>query len=326
MLVTQAIRRKAKLKRKADYRTIPDVSDAFGLPGPEDDGSVTYNGEDEDEDEGLTMNGGRLALAKTSTKGSFAQLDTPTGQHTWVFIELLTIGAVDSINVAALVLNTYGSEGRLVTVAGIITWTYILTIASLRLTLSKTQWRIPRLWNHTASLYGLLWLFSIVIFRSAIIHPPSRLAQIFVITKFALISLLFGIALTTRKGNKAVVLEWEGDIEPSREPLASLFSLATFSWVDAIVWQGYKKTFELPDVWNLIPKDKAAAVLADYRQLKKTTTLTWHLLRYFRGMLILQCTYAVFSGLLTFAPTLLLKSILEYIEDPDSAPRNVIWL
>jgi hypothetical protein len=41
---------------------------------------------------------------------------------------------------------------------------------------------------------------------------------------------------------------------------------------------------------------------------------------------MLQCAYAVFSGLFTFAPTLLLKAILEYIEDPDTAPRNVIWL
>jgi hypothetical protein len=105
-----------------------------------------------------------------------------------------------------------------------------------------------------------------------------------------------------------------------------LFSIATFGWVDAIVWQGYKKTFELQDVWNLVPKDKAAVVLADYRQLKKTTALAWHLMRYFRSSLVVQCSYAVFSGLFTFAPTLLLKAILEYIEDPETTPRNVIWL
>ncbi len=234
--------------------------------------------------------------------------------------------AVDAINIAALVLQAYGPKGGLATIAGTITWTYIFLLTALRLTLSKTRWRIPRVWNHTASLYALMWLFSLIIFRSAIIHPRSGVAQTFLISEFALTSLLFGIAITTRKGNKAVVLEWEDGVEPSREPLASLFSIATFGWVDAIVWHGYKKTFELPDVWNLMPKDNAAAVLADYRQLKKTTALTWHLMRYFRGTLMLQCAYAVFSGLFTFAPTLLLKAILEYIEDPDTAPRNVIWL
>lgn len=272
------------------------------------------------------INGGRLALAKTITKGSIAEIDSPRGQNTLVVIELLAIVAVDAINIAALVLHAYGPRGTTAAVAGIITWTYVGVLAGLRLTLSYTNWRIPRLWNHTAALYALQWIFSLVIFRSAIIHPRSRVAQALIISEFALTSLLFGIAITTRKGNKAVVLEWEGEVEPSREPLASLFSIATFAWVDAIVWQGYKKPFEMSDVWNLVPKDKAAAVLADYRQLKKTTILTWHLMRYFRTSLIIQCAYAVFSGLFTFAPTLLLKSILEYIEDPDTAPRNVIWL
>jgi ABC-type multidrug transport system fused ATPase/permease subunit len=334
LLLSQAIRRNVKLKRKSNYDPIPNASSIYGAGGTHDglddqsifshiDGSAVA---DEEDDEGLTISGGRLALAKTTTRGSVAAIDNPRGQYTLLVIELLAITAVDGINILALVLHAYGPRGTLATVAGIITWTYILVLGCLRLTLSKTRWKIPRIWNHTASLYAFLWLFSIIIFRSAIIHPRSETAQALVIGEFTLISILFGIAITTRKGNKSVVLEWEDGIEPSREPLASLFSIATFGWVDAIVWQGYKKTFELPDVWNLVPRDKAAAVLADYRQLKKTTALTWHLMRYFRGIIIVQCAYAVFSGLFTFAPTLLLKAILEYIEDPDRAPRNVIWL
>ncbi len=278
------------------------------------------------EDEGLRIGGGRLQLAKTTRRGSVAAIDAPRGQHSSNIIEILAIIGLITINVVALVTHAYGPHGTLATVAGITTWIYILILATLRLALSTTLWRIPQIWNHTAMLYAFMWLFSIIIFRSAIIHPRSKEAQILVMSEFSLTCLLFGVALTTRKGNKAVVLEWENDIEPSREPLASLFSLATFSWVDTIVWSGYKKTFEIQEVWNLMPKDKAATVLADYRQFKKTTALTWHLMHYFKGTLILQCSYAVFSGLFTFAPTLLLKAILEYIEEPDSAPRNVIWL
>lgn len=267
-----------------------------------------------------------MRLGKSTTQGSVAAIDAPAGQYVLLVVELLAIAAVDAINIVALVLGAYGPNGTLASIAGVITWTYVLVLASCRLLLSNTSYRIPRVWNHTAALYTLLWVFSIIIFRSTIIHPRSGLAQALLISEFALTSLLFGIAMTTRKGNKAVVLEWENGVEPSREPLASLFSIATFGWVDAIVWHGYINTFELPDVWNLVPKDKAANVLADYRQLVKTTALTWHLLRYFRGTLLIQCSYAVFSGLFTFAPTLLLKAILEYIEDPESAPRNVIWL
>lgn len=326
-LVLQAVRRYVALWKKPIYQSVSAEPENSGVAGTH--GGLDVAGEDtgeEEDEQDLTMERGRLTLTKTTTQGSVAAIDSPRGQYTLVVVELLAIAAVDAINIAALVLHAYGHKGTLAAASGVATWSYILVLATFRLTLSSTRWRIPRVWNHTASLYILMWLFSLVIFRSVLIHPRSRLTQILVITEFSLISFLFGIAITTRKGNKAVVLEWEGDIEPSREPLASLFSLATFSWVDAIVWHGYMKAYELSDVWNLIPKDKAASVLADYRQLKKTTSLAWHLMRYFRMQLLAQCLYAVFGGIFTFAPTLLLKAILEYIEHPDEAPRNVIWL
>jgi ABC-type multidrug transport system fused ATPase/permease subunit len=282
--------------------------------------------EDEDEDEGLIINGGRLALAKTTTKGSIATIDSPRGRNALAIIELFVIIVVDAINIAVLVLHLFGPNGVAAAIAGIVTWTYILSLASLRLVASFTKSRQSQIWNHTAFLYFFLWMFSLVIFRSAIIHPRSELTRVLLIAEFALTSFLFGIMIMTRKGNKTVKLEWEGNIEPSREPLASLFSIATFTWADPLLLKGYKRTLELPDVWNLMPKDKAAAVLADYRQLKKTTKLVWHLTRYFRTKLIIQCSYAVFSALFTFAPTLVLKAILQYLENPDEVPRNVIWL
>jgi ABC-type multidrug transport system fused ATPase/permease subunit len=151
------------------------------------------------------------------------------------------------------------------------------------------------------------------------------LSQILTIADFALSTVLAIIALTSRKGNRSVVLEFEGDLEPSKEQTASVLSLATFSWVDPIVYKGYKKTFQIEDVWNLAPKDKAARLLADYRQVKKTSALAWRLLGYFKRSLLIQAAWASFSGLLTFAPTLLLKAILEYMENPLSTPRNAAW-
>jgi ABC-type multidrug transport system fused ATPase/permease subunit len=331
VLLIQAIRRNLKLEQRAKkYKQIINGPDFVEIPrkynGTNGAHQESSTADEVEDDESLMINGGQLALAKTTTIGSIVEIDSPKGQNISVVIELLAIAAVEAINIAALILHAHGPKGTTATIAGIITWTYILILAGLRLVMGYRGWRIPRVWNHTAALYSLQWLFSLIIFRSAIIHPRSRVAQALIISEFALTSLLFGMAISTRKGNKAVVLEWEGEIEPSREPLASLFSIYTFGWVDAIVWQGYQKTFEMANVWNLVPKDKAAAVLADYRQLRKTTILIWHLMRYFRTELIIQCLYAFFEGLITFAPTLLLKSILEYIEDPDTAPRNVIWL
>jgi ABC-type multidrug transport system fused ATPase/permease subunit len=331
VLLSQALRRNARSRQKSTYTAFENDDHTVTEHNGNVDGLAHNNGTipgeiSDDEEEVLTMGGGRLALAKATTQASVAELDNPRGQYLVLIFELLAIVAVLTINIVALILQAYGSRGNLATVAGVATWSYILVLASFRLLLSNTKWRVPGVWNHTAALYTSLWLFSIIIFRSSLIHPRSGIAQALVISEFSLVTFLFAIAITTRKGNKAVVLEWEEDIEPSREPLASLFSIATFAWVDPIVWGGYKKTLELSDVWNLLPKDKAAAILADYRQLRKTSALTWHLARYFKGSLIIQCSYAVFSGLFTFAPTLLLKAILEYIEDPESTPRNVIWL
>lgn len=243
-----------------------------------------------------------------------------------VVMEEAAVLAELGLHMAMLFMGVYGRKGRIAAIAGVVVWAYIATLASLRLLFSSTsRWSFPRLWYHTAFIYGFQWCFTILVFRSALLHPRSRLQEQLTIADFALTTVLLIIALGSRKGNKAVELEYEGDIEPARETVASVFSLATFSWVDPIVWKGYRKTYELADVWNLAPKDKAAAVISNYRQVKKTSALAFHLLKYFKRGLLIQAAWAALSGFLTFAPTLLLKAILEYVEAPEFTPRNAAW-
>ena len=284
--------------------------------------------DEEDEDEDELEHNQQLALKATRSRTdvSVLTIDKPRGEVAIALVEELAVIAELGIQVAGLTLQVWGRKGTTAGIANVVVWGYIAVLTSLRLLLSSSaKLSFPKLWYHTASLYGWQWLMEILIFRSGLIHPRSKVAEALTSASFALVSLLFLIALTSRKGNKAVELEYEGDAEPSKEPLASVFSLATFSWVDSIVWKGYKKTYEMSDVWNLVPKDKAAAILADYRQLKKTNALAWHLLRYFRGQLIVQGSWAAISGAITFAPTLLLMVILQYVEDPLSTPRNAAW-
>jgi ABC-type multidrug transport system fused ATPase/permease subunit len=250
----------------------------------------------------------------------------PRGQVTVVVLEEAAVLAQLAVHVAVFFTKAWGRHGTTAAVANIAVWSYIAALASLRLLLSSTsKYSFTKLWYHTAFIYGFQWVFTVLLFRSAIIHPRSGVQQKLAIVDFALTSLLFLISLLSRKGNKTVELEYEGDIAPAREPIASVFSLATFSWVDAIVWTGYKKTYELADVWNLAPKDKAAAVITNYRQVKKTSQLAYHLLKYFKRGLLIQAGWAVISGFLTFAPTMLLKAILEYVEEPGSTPINAAW-
>ncbi|KAI0439378.1 multidrug resistance-associated protein [Xylaria telfairii] len=323
LLVAQIIHRKVKLKRHHGYDRIIEPQDHTEIPPPEDDALNT------DEDDNLSIQaggGGRLALVKTTTRGSIVQADNPPAQNLVVVIEEASICGLIGVNIVALVTETYAGRGRVAAIVGLLTWAYVLVLVTLRLFLGNTVWRVPRLWNHTATIYGLQWLFTLVLFRSVLIHASSQLTEVLIVVEFSLTTLLFAMALTTRKGNKTVLMEWEDNIEPSREPLASVFSLVTFSWIDPILWQGYKEPLEMEKVWNLIPRDKAASVLAHYRQVKKTTSLAFHLAKYFKGMLIAQCLWAVFSGMIAFAPTLLLRAILQYVETPYMAPRNVLWL
>ncbi|KAI5461683.1 hypothetical protein BGZ63DRAFT_404517 [Mariannaea sp. PMI_226] len=280
----------------------------------------------DDDDEALEINGGRLALAKTTTRGSIIQADSPPAQRFAQILEEVAICGLVAINVIALVNGVYTERGHAAAIAGLVTWVYVLILSTLRLFFGTTKWRIPHLWNHTAVIYAVNWVLLLFVLRSAIIHPASRLSQMLTIVEFSLLSLLFGMTITTRKGNKTVLLEWEDGIQPSREPLASVLSLAIFGWVDAIVWRGWKGPMEMEDVWNLLPKDKATAVISDYRQLKRTSSLAWHLLKYFKGKLLTQCFLAFVAGFFTFAPTLLLKAILEFVEKPDEAPASVLWL
>lgn len=270
----------------------------------------------------------QLALHPTVSRqtASTMTLTKPRGEVTVVVMEEMAVLAELGVHVATLFTGAYGHKGRIAAIAGIVIWAYIATLASLRLLFSSTtKLSFPRLWYHTAFIYGFQWILTILVFRSAIVHPRSPTQQRLIIADFVLNSILLIIALSSRKGNRAVELEYEGDIQPSRETTASVFSLATWSWVDSIVWTGYRKTYELCDVWNLAHKDKAAVVISQYRQVKKTSSLAFHLLKHFKRGLLIQAGWAAMSGVVAFTPTLLLKAILEYVEAPEFTPKNAAW-
>jgi hypothetical protein len=238
--------------------------------GEEDEDEDEDDDDDDDDGEWLVQNG-HLSLpgTKNQKSGSTIQIVRPRGEVALAVLEELAVVGMLAINLIALLTHAWGPNGRLAAVTGLTTWSYVFVLLSLRLMFSRsTRVSLPNLWYHTAFLYGFNFLFTAILFRSAVIHPRSRVAYNLMAAEFALIALLWVMAITMRKGGRAVALEYEGDLEPSREPLASVYSLATFGWVDAIVWKGYYKTFEMPDVWNLIPKDKAAYILQDFRQAK----------------------------------------------------------
>jgi ABC-type multidrug transport system fused ATPase/permease subunit len=289
-------------------------------------GTINGNFRDSEETDDDTEEEEYVTIHRTLTTESVVVQNQPKGELLLVIVEETAVLAQLAIHVVALAYNAWGSKGNTAAISQIAVWAYVAFLTTLRLFFSShPRLSFSRLWYHTAFLYCTLWIVAALIFRSDIIHPLNAISRDLSIANFTLTTLLAIVALNSRKGNRSVNLEYEGGLEPSKEQTASVLSLASFSWVDGIVVGGYRKTLEIKDVWNLPPRDKAASLLADYRQIKKTSILAWHLMKYFKRNLIIQAAWACLSGFLTFAPTLLLKAILEYVENPSRIPKNTAW-
>ncbi|KAJ5836890.1 hypothetical protein N7447_002916 [Penicillium robsamsonii] len=258
---------------------------------------------------------------------SQVEIDRPRGEITVVILEIAALIGQVAVYIVILSTHAWGRHGTLPAATGLVSWGYVLFLVLVRFLLSTMDLSsAPRLWTHTAILYSSQWLFNVMVFRSAIIHPLSRNALILSTVQFTLSTVLLLIALTTRRGNKPVLIEREDGLEPPTHPTASLFSLATFSWLDPLVMKGYRQPLELADVWNLTSSQKAANVLTEFRKRHMKGSLAWKLLRFFMGTILKQGAWTVFANLFVFMPSLLLKAILEYVEDPRSTTPNAAWL
>lgn len=304
--------------------------------GVSGNGSTAYNAdpdeddddEEETDDEDEPDRSQEVILQNTrSRKLSVTTIDRPKGEVLISAVEEVAVLAVLATQIATLALDAWGSSGLAASAAGVAIWSYIAALTTLRLYFSSvSRPAFAPVWHHTALLYGIQWIITAIAFRSEIIHPHSHAAMAVTSTYFAFSTVLLVIALASRKGNAPVELEYEDGMQPSPEAVASVFGHATFSWVDALLVTGWKHELEQTDLWNLLPEDKAVNVIANYRQLKKTTALAWHLLRHFRHELIIQACWSVIAGIITFVPTMLLYLILEYVEQPESVERGAAWL
>ena len=149
-----------------------------------------------------------------------------------------------------------------------------------------------------------------------------RLSELF-LTSLLLFTTIFS-------SNRPQIVEYSkdaiGDARPSKEPAASFLSLAAFAWVDSIIWNGYRNTYEASDVWDLPASDKAAKVLADFRHALLSSRLVTRLLLHHAIPLLVQGLWTVCSAVFTFAPTSMLKLILEYLEDRTKSSLNAVSL
>ncbi|KAJ2021922.1 Transporter of the ATP-binding cassette (ABC), partial [Coemansia sp. S85] len=122
-----------------------------------------------------------------------------------------------------------------------------------------------------------------------------------------------------------------GTNPPAPEKTASIAQLLFFSWMDPMIWLGYKRSLEPNDLYDLMPEDNSAHVCAHWRRDSRTyarlhgrdnRSLTRRLFWFFRYRLALQCVWTLGFIVFIFSGPFLLKRILAYMEDPSIYTRE----
>ncbi|KAK6541507.1 hypothetical protein TWF694_007315 [Orbilia ellipsospora] len=315
-------------RRRPSYRDEID-SDSSSSSDASDSSEELLGSDSENEFEGDTED--HLALTRTMSRASVQEtkIDRPVGEVWWVALEEIAVMAQVGLHMTTFLNPTTDNWrfGKLPALVGVIVWGYTLILTTLRVTMPRAKrYPLPALWDHTAAIYLSQFVLYTVIFRTVLIYDRPSLNRAVVIAEFSIVSFLTMIAVTTRRGNKAVKQEIIDGLEPSHEPLASLLSLACYSWIDPLIWDGYRAPLDMKRVWNLRRDDFAITVLNSYRQTAKTVKLWWRLVKFFKMQLVAQFAWTIFYSTLVFAPTVLLRVILEYTDNPERYPRNVAWL
>lgn len=221
-------------------------------------------------------------------------------------------------------------------VMGVLQWAYLLAVVSLRLVNINQSVKFinkypGNIWAVSFVSYMFLFVSNLLPFRSIYIgHIKSKLVRDYYLSQTYIDLTLFLLLFFSPSGNKyPVVYRTDGTITPSPEPVSSIASFVSWSWLNRFVWAAHKSTIENKDVWGLSLEDYSIFVVKKFKHYTKRFTkkrsFTVNLLSFFTKYLVLQGFWAFIESIVSFIPTLLLKRILEYVEDRNTAPANLAW-
>lgn len=209
-------------------------------------------------------------------------------------------------------------------IVGLAVWIYITILVSSPMFVSTIYNQLVK--PHRLCLLLLECFIAALLLRSSVLH--SKVPPILILRSidcfFASVLLLSELSRSSLS-NTDFVSQKRTPAPLSPEDNASIFSKAIFGWVDRILWTGYYNGYEPSSLWDLPLSTKASTVLARYYDSHKKTKLIWRLLQYLLPSLLLQGFWAACTAIFTFAPVIILKLLLEYIEDPIHSSKNAAW-
>lgn len=207
-------------------------------------------------------------------------------------------------------------------------WGYAFALCAARVAnMKKQKVPLPNLWAHSTALYLFHLVSSVVFFRSALIgHVKKAPAAYYYEADFAVTLVLVFLAVTCSVKDKPARLYVTSDgAKPSPENVASLWSFCTYSWIDNMIWKARKSPLTMADIWGLREDDYALYVLQAFDSTKLVARFTIQLFSHFKWLFAVQGLWALLESIIVFFPTLLLKRVLEYVDDPSSTTRSMAW-
>lgn len=217
------------------------------------------------------------------------------------------------------------------TLVNFLLWGWLLVTTTFRLiNLNDSHYRlqsiVPNVWINNFVIYVFLWFPNVLTLRSALLNRTDD--KTFYIANFVLVSALVVNLLTSNVGyRRPFIYISDEKRKPAPEPYTTLLSLITFSWINKMMWQAYKEPLKQEQVWDLRQDDFSYFVLKSFRKYSDTSSLDFSraLVVYFSPFLLLQAFWAIIESFILFAPTILLKRILEFVEDRNSATLALAW-
>ncbi|CAR30690.1 bile acid-transporting ATPase YBT1 [Lachancea thermotolerans CBS 6340] len=253
-----------------------------------------------------------------------------------VVVEFLLVLAQLAIHVFVLInlSNEKDEFPTKVSIVNVLLWSWLLFVVILRLLNINEQIKWIKyypgnLWTVSFVSYMFLFASRVLPFRSVFIgHITDDILKKYVLSQFYIDLALFMLLFTAKIGNDhAVLYRTSPETVPSPEPVTSIMSFISWSWIDKFVWEAHQHSVKLKDIWGLMLQDYSIFVLKKFKVFSKKTkgNFSYKLIRFFSKYLLLQGFWACIDSVINFIPTLLLKRILEYVDDQSTAPANLAW-
>lgn len=111
-------------------------------------------------------------------------------------------------------------------------------------------------------------------------------------------------------------------LEASASPLSSV----TFSWMNSLLYAGFKKPLDSEQLWALPFRQRAQENYRHFRSMLDSNSLMMRIYRSNRKSIHLQFITAVAAVILHYSNPFFLYKLLIYIENPDDYPSQTGYL